>query len=395
MLFVTCPASALAISEQAKLVASDAGYHDLLGTSIAVSGDTVVVGANLHESLGYASGAAYVFFREGASWTQQAKLVGSDTNEGDSFGLSVAISGDTIVVGAYRHDVPSPTWYYNQGAAYVFVREGSTWTQQAKLTASDAVAFDEFGRSVAISGDTIVVGAHESDALGEDSGAAYVFVRSDSAWSEQARLLSRGDAFDHFGASVATSGETIVVGAPYSDSVPHQDLYDTAVGSAYVFVKSGSTWVTQAKLSPVGPGMGSAFGVSVSVSGETILVGAPGASAGVVFVRRGSLWYQRAVLTNPQGPPTNVGGSVAISGDVAVLGAPTDTQAGLNAGATYVFRKDVGTDWNGVTVLVPSDAAAGYQSGYSVSVDGGRVVLGARHAMHLGMDVGAAYVFDA
>jgi len=159
-------------SKEIKLIASDGMADDVFGTSCAISGDTVVIGARSADSdTGANSGAAYVFVRSGSSWLQQAKLTAGDGASGDQFGNSVAISGDTLVVGAYLDDDAG----MDSGSAYVFVRSGSSWLQQAKLTAGDGAATDIFGSSVAISGDTAVVGAYLDDDAGMDSGSAYIY----------------------------------------------------------------------------------------------------------------------------------------------------------------------------------------------------------------------------
>ncbi|MBM3949797.1 MAG: hypothetical protein FJ312_11295, partial [SAR202 cluster bacterium] len=229
-------------SQQAKLTASDGGTEDRFGDSVAVSGDTAVVGARGENS---AQGSAYVFVRSGATWSQQAKLTASDGAEDDVFGISVAVSGDTAVVGALFDDVGSND---DQGSAYVFVRSGATWSQQAKLTASDGAARDQFGYSVVVSGDTAVVGAGGDD-IGSngDQGSAYVFVRSGATWSQQAKLTaSDGATDDEFGRSVAVSGDTAVVG-PWSDNVGS----NLDQGSAYVFTGTPTPTPTPTPTTPV------------------------------------------------------------------------------------------------------------------------------------------------
>ena len=216
-------------TEQAKLTASDAAAGDQFGFSVAISGETAVVGAS---SVG-STGSAYVFVLDGGTWVQQAKLTASDAATGDEFGWSVAISGETIVVGA-RSDTTTAA---GSGSAYVFVRTGSTWSQQAHLTAGDAGRGDSFGSSVAISDDTIVAGAPSDDDGGFNSGSAYVFVRTGSTWNQQDKLrASDATAGDRFAGSVAVSGDTAVTGAV------QDDYQGTLTGSAYVFVRSGTTW---------------------------------------------------------------------------------------------------------------------------------------------------------
>ena len=198
-------AAATPDTEIVKLTASDAAAGDWFGRYVAVSGATVVVGAPNDDDNGSNSGSAYVFVRSGISWSQQAKLTASDAAAFDFFGVSVAISGDTAVVGANFDDGKG----VDSGSAYVFVRSGTTWTEQAKLTASDAAALDQFGIEVSISGDTAVVGAFSDDDSGSRSGSAYVFVHSGATWTEQAKLTASDAAIDdRFGRSVSVSGDT-------------------------------------------------------------------------------------------------------------------------------------------------------------------------------------------
>ena len=196
------------------LTASDGMAGDQFGYSVAIDGDTLVVGAYGVGDNGFNSGSAYVFTRTGTIWTEQAKLTASDGAERDRFGWSVAIDVNTIVVGAWGDDDNGE----RSGSAYVFTRSGTTWSQQTKLTASDGAARDQFGGSVAIAGDTIVVGAHQDDENGNRSGSAYVFTRTETTWTQQAKLTaSDGAADDIFGISVAIAGDTIVAGARLDD----------------------------------------------------------------------------------------------------------------------------------------------------------------------------------
>jgi hypothetical protein len=296
-------------TQQAYLKASNTGASDNFGVSVAVSGDTVVVGADREDSSANGvngnqannsasdSGAAYVFVRSGTTWTQQAYLKASNTNESDQFGHSVAVSGDTVVTGAYGEDSTATGVNGDQtnnsaslsGAAYIFVRNGTAWTQQAYLKASNTDAFDQFGMSVAASGDTVVVGAPEEDGLygtqtnnsATGSGAAYIFVRNGTVWTQQAYLkASNTDAYDRFGASVAASGDIVVVGAP-NESSSASGLYGNradnssqASGAAYLFNRVGSTWLPQACLKASNTGVADFFGSSVAVSGDTAVIGA-------------------------------------------------------------------------------------------------------------------------
>jgi hypothetical protein len=372
-------------SEVAKLVASDAVGGDQFGVSVAVSGDTAVIGARLEATGGSGAGAAYVFTRSGGSWTQQAKLLASDAQSSDYFGYSVAVSGDTAVIGAYGED----TGGSDAGAVYVFTRSGGSWTQQAKLLASDAQSSDYFGDSVAVSGDTAVIGAYGEDTGGSYAGAAYVFTRSGGSWTQQAKLLaSDAQSSDQFGVSVAVSGDTAVIGA-YREATG-----GSGAGAAYVFTRSGGAWTQQAKLLASDAQANDYFGVSVAVSGDTAVIGAyredtGGSSAGAayVFTRSGGAWVEQAKLLASDAQSSDYFGvSVAVSGDTAVIGAYQEDTGGSSAGAAYVFTRSGGA-WVEQAKLLASDAQSSDYFGYSVAVSGDTAVIGASNA-------DAAYIFE-
>jgi hypothetical protein len=475
------------IAQQAYLKASNTDAGDLFGgfnrmviragLGVAASGDTVVVGASGEDSAATgvngnqgddsvtSAGAAYVFVRSGGGWSQQAYLKASNTDAGDRFGWSVAVSGDTVVVGAQSEHSAATGVNGNQadnsadgaGAAYVFVRSGGTWSQQAYLKASNTDENDAFGGSVAVSGDTIVVGAssedssatgvngNQSDDSVRSAGAAYVFVRSGGAWSQQAYLkASNTDEVDEvFGNSVAVSGDTVIVGAWQERSAAtgvngnQSDNSAFGAGAAYVFVRSGGAWDQQAYLKASNTDARDVFGWSVAVSGDTVVVGArhedsvatgvngdqgensaDGAGAAYVFVRSGGAWSQQAYLKASNTDALDwFGGSVAVSGDTIVVGAhredskPTGVNAdqsdnsAFNAGAAYVFTRS-GADWSQQAYLKAADAGAGDFFGGSVAVSGNTAVVGAPHEDSVATGVngdesddsasraGAAYVFE-
>ena len=380
--------------QQAKLTANDAAAADLFGEAVAVSGDTAVIGARYDDDSASASGSAYVFVRIGAAWSQQAKLTANDAAAADLFGEAVAVSGDTAVIGAYQDDDTAS----NSGSAYVFVRSGTTWSQQAKLTASDAAASDYFGYSVAVDGNTAVIGASLDDDDGSTSGSAYVFVRIGAAWSQQAKLTA-GDAaaFDYFGYAVAVSGNTAVIGAPYDDDGGS----DSDSGSTYVFVRSGTTWSQQAKLvASDAVAADDAFGYAVAVSGDTAVIGAyqdddtaSNSGSAYVFVRSGTTWSQQAKLTASDAAASDYFGySVAVDGNTAVIGASLDDDDGSTSGSAYVFVR-IGAAWSQQAKLTTSDAAAYDKVGYAVAVSGDTAVIGANGNDDGGDTSGSAYVF--
>jgi len=213
------------------------------------------------------SGSAYVFHYNGSQWTQQAKLTAPDATVADYFGVSVSISGDTVAIGAFGDDDHGQ----KSGSAYIFQFDGENWTEQAKLTASDGEANDRFGSSASISGDTVVVGARYDDDNGDCSGSAYIFQFEDGEWIQQAKLsASDGEADDTFGESVSISGDTVVIGALGDDD------HGGASGSAYIFQFEDGEWIQQAKLTASDGEVSDHFGTSVSISGDTVLIGASG-----------------------------------------------------------------------------------------------------------------------
>jgi hypothetical protein len=385
-------------SQQQKLNASDGIDYDYFGYSVALSGDTALVGAYLDDVGGNGNqGSAYVFTRSGTTWSQQQKLNASDGAANDYFGVSVALSGDTALVGAYLDDVGANT---NQGSAYVFTRSGTTWSQQEQLTASDGAASDQFGYSVALSGDTALVGAYLDDVgANTDQGSAYVFTRSGTTWSLQQKLTATdGAASDGFGVSVALSGDTALVGARYDDVGTNANQ-----GSAYVFTRSGTTWGPQQQLTASDGAANDYFGYSVALSGDTALVGAYADAVGAntyqgsayVFTRSGATWSQQQQLNAADGATNDFfGSSVALSGDTALVGASgDDVGANGSQGSAYVFTRS-GTTWSQQQQLNAADGAASDFFGISVALSGETALVGAN-----GDDVGAntnqgsAYVF--
>ena len=278
----TCSPTPRMWVRQQKLVADDKAPGDRFGQPVVISGDVIVIGSPIDDGQ---LGSAYVFGSSNSVWTEQVKLVADERAYQDFFGYKLGISEDTIVIGVEYDDDNSKS---QSGSAYVFDRSEDHWIQQAKLTAgADAASRDFFGSAVAIFNDTIVVGAVNDDTTVWDSGSAYVFTRSDGNWSQQAKLTADDDrrARDEFGSSVAISKDTIVIGAHLADD----DGADS--GSTYVFTRSGVTWTRQAKLTAGSDGgPGDSFGSAVAISGEKIVIGAEGtdvnalSDAGAVYV---------------------------------------------------------------------------------------------------------------
>jgi hypothetical protein len=361
---------AAAGSPQAELDDPPGTAGDSFGMSVAISGTTAVVGANGNDS---GTGAAYVFTRSGSAWTEQAELTAADGTGGDYFGTAVAISGSTIVVTADGKN-------FQAGAAYVFTGSGASWTQQAELADPLGAEDDYFGSAVAISGSTIVVGAN---GYSNFTGAAYVFAGSGSSWTQQAELTAPdGATDDYFGSSVGVSGSTAVVDA-YGTGTPN-------LGAAYIYVRGATGWSEQAELADPGASVNDDYGISVAVSGTTVVVGAPGVNSGAgaayVYTRSGTAWKQQAELTAADGAVSDFfGWSVAISGTTTVVSA----LGYAYAGAVYAFVRS-GTAWIQEAEGSASDTTPDDYFGYQVAVSGTSAVAGSPQN---NASAGAAYVF--
>jgi sugar lactone lactonase YvrE len=308
------------------------------------------------------------------TWTQQQELTASDGAAYDEFGNSVSVSGNTAVIGEYGDDVV-------QGAAYVYVNNGGVWSQQQKLTASDGTGNDSFGYSVSVSGNTAVIGAPGKN---NNQGAAYVFVRSGGEWTQQQKLTaSDGTGNDWFGYSVSVNGDTAVIGACFKN---------ISQGAAYVFVRIGGVWTQQQELTASDDAANNWFGWSVSVSGNTAVIGATANTsyqgAAYVFVSNAGAWTQQQELTASDGAASDqFGYSVSVSGDTAVIGAVGNSNF---QGAAYVFVRNSGV-WDQQQELAASDGSGGVDFGLAVSVSGDTAAIGAPFGNSNSQ--GAAYVF--
>ncbi|KAB7726636.1 hypothetical protein F5984_23705 [Rudanella paleaurantiibacter] len=343
--------------------ATDGAAFDSFGLVVAISGDYALIGA-FGDDFGSTQdqGSAYIFMRSENSWVQQAKLIASDGASGDTFGRSVAISGDYALIGAPGDDL-------SKGSAYVFMRTGTTWTQQGKLVASDGTASDYFGFSVALSGDYALVGAYYDD---NRKGSAYMFMRDGTTWTQKQKLTADNGVVDeYFGYNLALSGDYALVGA-YGESQNK--------GSAYVYMRTGTTWTRQSKLVASDGVANDYFGYSVAISGDYALVGAykddNGKGAAYIFVRDGSNWTQQEKITANDGlAGDGFGCSVALSGSYALVGAREDDLCCKNdQGSAYLFVRNTST-WKLVRKIT-DNAPAGTNNGYSVSLSNNAYIIG-------------------
>jgi hypothetical protein len=320
-----------------------------------------------------------------ADWKQQQKLLASDGADFDGFGWSVALSGTTMLIGAPLNDDNGD----GSGSAYVFDRSGATWVQQQKLLAPDGAKYDNFGSSVSISGDTALIGAPYDADMGSGAGAAYVFTRSGKTWSFQQKLLaSDGAADDNFGDAVALSGDTALIGA---------NGYNNMMGSAYVFIRSGTTWTQQTKLLAPDGAQYNGFASAVALNGDTALIGSIGDNAyrgsAYVFTRSGTTWTKQAKLLASDGAHEDFfSASVALDGDSALIGAPGYLYNPVT-GSAYVFTRS-GTTWTQQAKLLASEGGAGDQFGCAVALSGDTALIGADYDNDWGDATGSAYVFE-
>jgi hypothetical protein len=451
--------------QQGYLKASNTEANDNFGFVVAISGDTLVVGApqegsdatgvdgNQANNNAQNSGAAYVFTRSGGVWTQQAYLKASNTGANDGFGVSVAISGDTIVVGAQFEDSAgsqNDNSALDAGAAYVFTRSGAVWTQQAYLKGHNTEAGDQFGTNVAVEGDTLAVGAigeaggstgvnHSDNNNPPGSGAVYVFTRSGGVWSQQA-YVKASNAGGLFGNSVALSGDTLAVGAQFEASsatgVNGNDADNSAplAGAVYVFTRTGTDWTQQAYVKASNTEAGDRFGEDVALDGDTLAVGARFEASGVVgnqadnsvsnsgaayvFKRTAGIWSQEAYLkaSHPENS-NNFAGTITIAGDLVAVGARLEDSGstGINgnqvsnsapdSGAVYVFKRTAGV-WDQKDYLKASNTGTGDQFGDAVALSGNTLAIAAwfeassatgvngNEADNNAAGSGAVYVFD-
>jgi hypothetical protein len=340
--------------ERQRLAHSNGPDMDVYICPVSLDGDTALRGAPYD---GDFSGSVYVYIRTGTTWTQQTKLLPSDITSVSYFGQAVSLSGDTALIGA-------------SGSAYVFTRKGTTWTQQAKLRASDGLDFDY---SLSLDGDTALI---------QGSQCVYVFIRTGTTWTQQAKLTASdiGDQ-DWFGFSISLDGDTALIGSWFVFSK----------GYAYVFTRTGTTWTQQAKFNGSNIDV-DAFGSTVSLSGDTALIGAEwdnekadDSGSVYVYTRTGTTWAQQTKLTALDSRPWGYfGGRVFLDDNTALIGD--------SYGHVYVFiRND--TTWIQQAILSTSDIASDDCFGMSLSLDGDTALIGTWWTEHIRFGRGFAYVF--
>jgi FG-GAP repeat len=374
--------------ELAEINASDALERDIFGYSVALADGVLLVSAPRDDDVKKNAGSVYVYGESAGSWIELTELHGSLSSAKDFFGSSLAADGDTFIVGA-------PAEGNDNGAAYAFVDNGGTWSEEAVLGIGDVGDF--LGAAVALSGDTAVVGAPLDDDMGIDSGAVKVFLRTGGVWALQTTLTAGdGAAGDHFGTGVAIDGDTIVVGAP------RQDGGADNAGAAYVFVRSANVWSQQDKLVAGDPEHDDAFGDAVAIAADTALVGAfekdvvgVNSGAAYVFTRSAAIWSEQAKLVPAAAAPfESFGHSVALEPGLAVVGADGASDMGASSGAVYAFA-GAGASWEQLARWIPLETDLGDFFGSSVDVAQGLVAIGSGWDDDAGINSGSAHLFSA
>ena len=352
------------------------------------------------------AGAAYIFKRNGTTWVQQTKIVASDRTAGDNFGASVAISGNYIVVGAYQSgkDATGNNIVDAAGAAYIFrLTAADSWVQESKIVAPIRAEFDYFGLSVDISNNYVVIGAlfEDEDATNSNTksnaGSAYIFKRNGTTWTQEAKIVASDRAVDdNFGGSVSISGDYVLVGAASEDEDATNSNTKSDAGSAYIFKRNGTTWAQEAKIVASDRDVNDVFGLTVDIDGDYAVVGAyaededvassntkSGAGSAYVFKRNGTSWTQEAkIVASDRDVNDGFGLAVAISGDYVVVGAYQDDEdaAGVNtksnSGSAYIFKRS-GTTWRQESKIVASDRAEDDSFAQLVAINGSYIIVGA------------------
>jgi hypothetical protein len=373
----TAPHSVSEVFET-KITANDGAGEDWFGLSVSISGDFAIVGSMYDDGeVTYDFGSAYIFHRSGGRWIQQTKLRPADIKSGDKFGRGVSVSDENAAV------------VTETGVLYIYHRKATRWVQEAKFVPRAPASGHRLGPNVAISGNAVIVEA-------SDEGAAYIFRRQGGGWVEDAKLTTDESPIDSFfGQSVSISGDYAAVGAHYSDD------YGSESGATYIFRRTERGWVQDAKLTAGDAQAGGWFGRSVSIDDDSVIIGAFSTNnrgvargAAYIFQRTDDGWIERAKLISDGSYLEDLfGSSVGISGDTAVVGAMHDEDKGVEAGAIYLFKRIEG-QWKLSRKVSASDGQKNDVFGKSVSISGNYAITGSHWDDDAGEKSGAAYIYN-
>lgn len=382
-------------ASQHKLLPDDGRPEDAFGYSVAIDHTTALVGAHKADIGDLPdAGVAYVYVLKADGWQQQARLAADPAYANDTLGGNVALKNNTAILGVIKRDDKGQ----DAGAVVVFERQGKTWTQTQIITADDAVSGDAFGQSIALTDRFLVIGAPHSDAPQSDSGSAYVYVREQQMWRFHSKLVADDTKEgDLFGISVAIDGDTILVGADLNDEKAPK------AGAVYAFLHNGEGWNQQAKLMSDDGADTDIFGVRVALSENTALISArrddiegvgEDAGSAYIFEREKGVWRQTQKLVAPDGHGDDrFGRGVALGKKQAIISAMHHDANGNNAGAVYLFTKRDGR-WQFSTKIVAEDGAPQDRFGWNVALSDGNAIIAVPHRDDNGDASGAAYVLE-
>jgi len=380
------------------ILSNEGNIGDHFGSSVSLSGNFALIGAEDDDDDGASSGSANIFERQvDGTWIETAKLTAKDATSGDSFGNSVSLYEDRALIGAYLDGGED----MGIGSAYIFERQADgTWIETAHLVATDGAKGDQFGISVSLSGNLALVGAHLTNGMGPDMGAAYIFEKqADGKWVETTKLTARdGVQGDSFGCSVSLSFDRAVLGSCGVDRLGPDN------GAAYVFdQQDDGSWLETAKLTASDGTEYANFGNSVSLSSDRVLIGAnledaKGADTGAAYVfekKTDGTWLEVAKLsTNNSTPGDKFGYSVALSGDQALIGTAFDDEKGAESGSAYLFVRTDDGKWIQTKQYFATDAEKEDRFGYSVAISGNEILVGASRNNDMGPYSGSVYFFE-
>jgi hypothetical protein len=393
LLLILLPGLILAQLEEQILMPADAHPNHGFGTSVTLDSDRAVVGAAYENVVAGHSGSAYVFKKEGANWVEEQKLLPSDGEFGGQFGWSVAVQGNDILVGEdedSERGIDAGAVYY-----YHYNPDSAQWYEKKKITSSDEVLGDYFGSSISISGEYAIIGARGVDGATGNDGAAYIFHRNDTSWSEVAKITPQGIMGEaYFGTSVCMEGDFAIIGS-YGDDELGKDA-----GAAYIFKRNGNDWEQQAKLSGSDTDKGDQFGLSVTIYGQYAAVGATGVfgTGGVVYIYKydsgQESWNQCDRLTDTTATSSIAFGfSVSIYGDYLAVGVRHDNQLGNNSGSVCFYTRQ-GDNWNFICKILASDGESSDQFSYSTFLNGNYLIAGApQRVFGDTLSYGGAYIY--
>ncbi|MFH1101973.1 MAG: FG-GAP repeat protein [Methanobacteriota archaeon] len=338
--------------QKVKLTASDAGIYEAFGSTVCISGDYAFIGSPYDDT---SAGSVYVFKRTNGVWTQQTKLQASDAEPYSTFGFSISADENYVLISGG-----------GSGPVYVFKRDGTSWIEQSRLTPSDGEPNDAFGLSISLSGNYALIGAPYEN---NQNGSVYIFKRDGTTWTQEAKLslfLPHSPHGAEFGRAVSLYGDYALIGAP---------LDEYSVGSAHIFKRTGSTWILQETLIPSDGDTYDWFGYSVSIHGDFALIGAltNDLGAAYMFKQSGTHWTQTQKLLANDGDGGGFGTTVSLSKNYALFGSPGKNHG---EGAAYVFKR-TDTIWRKENKLTASDGIAEIYFGWSVSISGDTALIGA------------------